>query len=242
MEYQHTRIRPSECLKEGWELIKPRYWLFVALTFVGLLIGSLGPLGLFIGPMICGIYACLFLQMRGEKVSFGVLFKGFEHFLESFIATLLQLVPMMAPMIPINMYFALKLSERILVWMGPPYDEIVQLLGPTVMLGIVVGVTAFIFILSVILGTFFMFSYPLIVDRRMKGVASVKLSAKASWENLRGVASLMVATTLLSLLSSALCYVGAVLVMPLTLAAWAVAYRKVFPTTDLANSTPATPV
>jgi hypothetical protein len=39
----------------------------------------------------------------------------------------------------------------------------------------------------------------------------------------------MAATTLVSVAGSLACYVGGLLVTPVTLAAWAVAYRNVFP-------------
>ena len=86
--------------------------------------------------------------------------------------------------------------------------------------------------IAMVVGTFFMFSYPLIEDRRVSGWASVKLSARASRANFAGAATLMATTTLLSVAGSLLCGVGSLLVTPVTLAAWAVAYRSVFPEPD----------
>ncbi len=36
-EFNTGVIRPVECMKEGWELIKDEYWLFLGITFVGML-------------------------------------------------------------------------------------------------------------------------------------------------------------------------------------------------------------
>jgi hypothetical protein len=229
MEYRKAAIRPFESLRAGWLLVKDRYWLFVGIVTVGLVVGSLAPLGLFMGPMVCGIYACLFGRMRGEAVSFRMLFGGFEHFVQSFVATLIQIVPIMAMMVPVNLLLALLFLKRTMARLPAPYPEMAGLLGPREMALVVVAATLFIFLLSVLFGTFFMFSYPLIVDRRLSGWTSVKLSARASRENFAGAAALMAVTTIVSVVGSLFCYVGGFLVTPVTLAAWAVAYRNVFP-------------
>jgi hypothetical protein len=229
MDYRKAAIRPADCLRGGWEVVKDRYWLFVGIVSVGLVIGSLAPLGLFMGPMVCGIYACLLARMRGAEISFRTLFGGFEHFVQSFVATLIQIVPIMAMMVPVNLLLVLLFLKRLMVRMPQPYPRLAEMLGPSEMALVVVAATLVIFLLSVFFGTFFMFSYPLIVDRRLSGWQSVKLSARASRENFGGAAALMAVTTLVSVVGSLVCYVGGLLVTPVTLAAWAVAYRSVFP-------------
>src|SRR6266545_7080966 len=64
-QFQSGAIAPLECLKEGWATIKDRYWLFLGITLVTMLIGGAVPIVL-IGPMMCGLYMCLFAKMRGE--------------------------------------------------------------------------------------------------------------------------------------------------------------------------------
>ncbi len=39
-EFRTGVIKPVECVKEGWELIKSEYWLLFAITLVGALIGG----------------------------------------------------------------------------------------------------------------------------------------------------------------------------------------------------------
>jgi uncharacterized membrane protein len=229
MDYRKAAIRPAECLREGWRLVRDRYWLLLGIVTVGLVVGSLAPLGLFMGPMVCGIYACLLARMRGNEISFRMLFGGFEHFVQSFVATLIQIVPIMAMMVPVNLLLVLLFLKRLMVRLPRPYPQLAEMLGPWEMALVVAAATLLIFVLSVFFGTFFMFSYPLIVDRRLSGWQSVKLSARASRENFGGAAALMAATTLVSVAGSLACYVGGLLVTPVTLAAWAVAYRNVFP-------------
>ena len=57
-------------------MVRPQYWLMVAVVLVGILIGSFAPMGILLGPMMCGIYLCLLGLMRGERIEFGLLFKG----------------------------------------------------------------------------------------------------------------------------------------------------------------------
>src|SRR5687767_4935573 len=93
-------VQPMVCLKSGWALIKDQYWLFVGMSFVGILLGSLVPFGIMLGPMMCGIYLSLFQLRRSQRVEFGNLFKGFDYFGESIIATLLHYVPIVIIIIP----------------------------------------------------------------------------------------------------------------------------------------------
>src|SRR5687768_1321721 len=93
IEFKTGVIRPVECMKEGWELIKDEYWLIFAITLVGMLIGGLIPLGIGIGAMFCGIYFVLLKKMNSERIEFGDLFKGFEYFLPGLIVTLVIIIP-----------------------------------------------------------------------------------------------------------------------------------------------------
>ncbi|HQR39481.1 MAG TPA: hypothetical protein PLF26_13895 [Blastocatellia bacterium] len=229
MDYRIVTLEPVACLREGWAIVRDRYWLLLAITVTGLIIGSLAPLGVLMGPMVCGIYICLFKRLKKEEIAFRDLFRGMDYFVQSLIATLVQLVPIMAMTIPVNLLLALQFVKRVYTWMGGPYRELADMMGPREMFVIVAIASVVVFLLSVFFGTFFMFSYPLIVDRKMRGWDAVKLSARASRDNFRGAAVLMATTTLVSLLGSLVCYVGAFLVTPVTLAAWVVAYRRVFP-------------
>jgi uncharacterized membrane protein len=95
---------------------------------------------------------------------------------------------------------------------------------------IVMGVVFLIVMLIIMaISALFIFSYPLIVDRKLKGVEAVKTSARAVMANLGGALGLMFLNVLLGIVGLLFCYVGAFFVMPIGIAAWAVAYRQVFP-------------
>src|SRR3990172_4452260 len=93
VSFNRNAVEPLRCIREGWALIKDQYWLFVGMSVVGLLIGSVVPFGILLGPMMCGIYLSLFQRRRGGPVEFGNLFKGFDYFGESIVATLLHMIP-----------------------------------------------------------------------------------------------------------------------------------------------------
>src|SRR5229473_8632215 len=98
-DFNRGVVAPVECLKEGWALIKDQYWLFLGICAVGMLIGSAFAIVL-MGPMMCGIYLCLFQRMRREPVGFEGLFKGFDYFAQSVIATLIQMIPAVIIIVP----------------------------------------------------------------------------------------------------------------------------------------------
>src|SRR5437773_7830828 len=93
-EFHCDAIDPVECVKSGWATIKDRYWLFLGITLVAMLIGGAVPIVL-IGPMMCGLYLCLFAKMRNEPVQFDQLFKGFDHFVPGLVAAAIQTFPVL---------------------------------------------------------------------------------------------------------------------------------------------------
>ncbi|HEY0048723.1 MAG TPA: hypothetical protein VGB68_05525 [Pyrinomonadaceae bacterium] len=229
-EFRTGVIRPVECFKEGWELIKDQYWLFFVIVLVGMLIGSFIPLGIGLGAMFCGIYYCLFQKMNGQKVEFEGLFKGFNYFVPGLVATLVLIVPAVisalfvyASMIAVlfgSMDSRGNLNETA-IWamMGTVFIEIIAL-------WLILGS----------LHVFLMFSYPLIVEKNMSGWAAFKLSARAGWANLSGVTGLILIEFVLGLAAYVLTIFvlgfGVYLVMPLMFAGVLVAYRKVFPSAE----------
>ncbi|HEX8143292.1 MAG TPA: hypothetical protein VF553_11895 [Pyrinomonadaceae bacterium] len=222
-------VKPLDCLKTGWSMIKGQYWLFLGITAVGILIGSVGPMAILVGPMMCGIYLCLLARFRGEAVSFELLFKGFDYFAQSLIAALIQVVPLMALLVPVYAIFFIMFMGQMqrprTRGRGAPPDPS-EMLPLFIMMGVVI---LLIVLIGTLIGAFFIFTFPLIVDRRLKALDALKTSVKAVMANLGGVLGLMLLNMLLGLAGMLLCYVGAILLMPVSFASWAVAYRRVFP-------------
>ena len=227
-------IEPTDCLARSKELMGDQYWLFVGICLVGMLIASAVPMGILMGPMMCGIYLCYLRRSRGQQAVFDDLFRGFDYFAESLIASLIYLGLSMLLMVPLGMLLAVAFffgiaaaaqggDEAVMIWM-------IVLLAAILVLTLAVGL---------VLGTLFAFVYLLIVDRRLKAVEAVKTSYRAVMANLGGVLGLALMNMVLQILGVCCCYVGAFFVMPFTVGATMVAYRKMFPALQYAQAEPA---
>lgn len=221
-EFRRKAVEPVECIKAGWNLIRNQYWLFVGLTVVGILIGSVVPFGILLGPMMCGIYLTLFKTRRGQPVEFNDLFKGFDFFRDSLIATLLHLVPILVIFVPSYIVFYIALF-----FMMPRNGEP----DPTALLtffGIFAVFWIVMIVILIIVSVGFTFAYPLIVDRRLSGLDAVKLSIKAGMANFWQLLGMLLLNGLVSFVGLLFCYVGAFFVLPIGFAAIATAYEQVF--------------
>lgn len=224
IEFRRNAVEPMECLKAGLNLIKNQYWLFVGITAVGVIIGSVVPLGILMGPMMCGLYLALFQTRRGQPIEFGTLFKGFDYFGDSVVATLLHMIPMVVIFVPSYILFYVGLF----VMMGQQRGGEPS---PGAMLGFFGFFAVFWLVMMVILivvSVVFAFAYPLIVDRRLSGVEAVKLSIKAAMANFWRLLGLLLMTGLMGFVGVLFCYVGVFFVMPISFAAIATAYEQVF--------------
>jgi len=211
-------IRPVECMKEGWELIKNDYWIFFALTLVGLLLGGVS-MYILVGAMLCGIYYCFLQKIDGQPVIFDNLWKGFQWWLPGLVATIILVVPML---IVFGLIYAPFIAA---VVMGPKLSE-------SEMMGLLFGALAIdlvFIVLMVCFHTLLMFTFPLIVDRNLGAFEAMKMSAKGVWKNLGGIAGFYGVAFVLSLFGAITCGIGAYFVMPIILAGTVVAYRKIFP-------------
>jgi hypothetical protein len=222
-------VRPVDCLSEGWRLIKDQYWLFLGITIVGVLLGSAVPfVNLFlIGPMMCGIYYCFFRHFRGRSVKFEMLFRGFDDFVQSLIATLIMIVPALVILVPAYVIFIVGMVSSLPKPApgGPP---------PAPSGGFFVAFALFylvVLIVVIVLQIFFFFTYPLITDRRLTGVQAVATSFRAASANFGGILGLVLLIFLLNMAGSLACCIGQFFVLPLHYAAVAVAYRQVFEST-----------
>lgn len=225
IQFKRNAVEPIECIKAGLNLIKSQYWLFMGITVVGLIIGSLVPLGILMGPMMCGIYLALFQTRRGQPIEFGTLFKGFDYFGDSLIATLLHIIPVLVILVPSYIIFLVFYVGFILTLSQGGSPDPAAFLG---FLALFMVFWVVVMVLLIVLSVLFAFTYPLIVERRLSGLNAVKLSIRAAMANFWRLLGMILLTTLLNLAGALLCYVGAFFVMPIGFAAIAAAYEQVF--------------
>jgi hypothetical protein len=228
--YRRNVVQPIECLQSAWALVKDQYWLFVGMTAVGLLIGSAVPLGILLGPMMAGLYITFFKTLRRQPIEFGDLFKGFDFFGPSLVATLLHIIPILAIVLPAYFFFYITMVVSMVAQGNEP--------NPAAVFGVMGGFIVFwliIMVVIVIVSIGFTFAYPLVVDRRLSGFDAVKLSFKGAFANFWRLLGMSILAAILGICGLLLCYVGMFLVMPITYGAIAIAYEQVFGLADPAE-------
>jgi uncharacterized membrane protein len=230
-------IKPVECIKEGWALIKDQYWLFFGLSIVTMLLGGAVPIVL-MGPMMVGLFICLFEMLGRRPVEFGLLFKGFDHFVPGLIVTVIKMVPILIIMVPFYIIMVGTMMATMPRGQASPEDSARFL---TSFFGMEIIFVVVIMVVSICVEVFFMFAYPLVADRKLSGLDAVKLSIKAGKANFGGMVGLMFLNALLGFAGVLLCFVGAYLYLPIAFASQAVAYRRVFPETSQTFASPPPP-
>lgn len=220
-EFRTGVINPVECVKEGFELIKKDYWLLFAIALVGGLIGGF-TMYILAGAMFCGIMFTYLKAIDGKPVAFDDLWKGMNYFGPGLVVILVIVVPLIA------FYIFLYVSIFGAMIGGSQAGE-AGLIGALV----VVGLIDLVFlILMVCFHTLLTFSFPLIVDRNLGAIDAMKTSARAVWQNLGGVAGLVVVNFVLVFVGYLALCIGLYFVIPIMIAGNVVAYRRVFPSLE----------
>ncbi|HQY68394.1 MAG TPA: hypothetical protein PLD38_14030, partial [Pyrinomonadaceae bacterium] len=146
-------------------------------------------------------------------------FKGFDYVWKSLLVSVLIVAPILV------MLFTIYIPIIGMALAGPRMSEseLIPFLIGTFIFEIVVVV------IMVCFHTLIMFAYPLIVERGLTGGQAIKVSAKAVWNNLAGMAGLLGVGFLVGIVGYMMLCVGLYLVLPLIMMAQAVAFRKIFP-------------
>lgn len=208
-----------ECVREGKALIDDNYWSMVGICFLGTVMSGMAPLYILYGPMICGISYCMLALVRREPVELADLFKGFNFFGPAFLTGLVEMLPILILGLPLYLLW-IVIS---VVLAGTDSEE---LSGVVVLLFGLCWI--FIVLASVVAHLLCTFSFPLVVEWKLNGWDAVKLSAQAIRANLGGAIGLFLLTGLILFAGALLCGVGVYLAIPISYAAWTVAYTRVF--------------
>lgn len=230
LEFRTGVIKPIEVYKEAWEIMKGQFWLIFGITIIGIFVGGVIPV-VIMGPMMCGVYMCLLDKVDGKPASFDKLFKGFDFFLPSFIVSVIVMIPVFV------FIFAVYIPMIAISIAGPRMspEEVWPLIIGMLLLELLIG------IFMVLLHSFLIFAFPLIVDRKLSGIQAAKLSARSVWANKGGVGGLFGVGILVAIVGYMLLCVGIYLALPVIIMATTVAYRKVFPRMEPMNFEPPPP-
>jgi len=221
IEFTTGQIKPIECLKEGFELIKKDYWLLFAISLVGAMIGGI-TMYVLIGAMICGIFMSYLRVIDGGRANFDDLFKGIKYWQRSLVATIVIIVPVVIYIFGAFMMIYLPVIMKAVGGTRVSNGEALTSFF------VAMGVEMVIAIVMVIIHSLLIFTFPLIVDKDLSSIDAIKLSARAAIKNIGGIAGLFAVNFVIGIAGALVC-IGTYFIIPIVTAASIVAYRKVFP-------------
>ena len=194
-------VRIGDWLTEAWKVFTESIGVHIVLALiVGL--GSLLTIGILAGPLACGWYYIILRQLREPdyKPEIGDVGKGFEVFLQSFLAWLILLgVSLVAGII------------------GAVLGSILPVIGQLIPLAIGWAV-----------GALFLFVLPLIIERRLAVGEAISQSVDKVKPEFWGFFGFAALVSVISGIGGAFCGVGWLIAGPFTIIATALAYRDNF--------------
>jgi len=224
--FNASAIKPVECLKEAWGLIKDDYWLLFAISLVGAMVAGV-TVYILLGAMVCGIMGCYLKKIDGGVVKFEDLWVGMKYLVPSIPIALLFILPIVIYFV--TMFITMYSPLITIAVMGEGNVDSILLIGTfavAILIDIVVAV-AITLVHSLII-----FAFPLLIDRKLNAIDAIKLSARASLKNIGGIAGMIVLQFAMVILGWLIFCVGLYLIIPILTATNLVAYRKVFPRID----------
>ena len=223
-DIRKVKVRPFQLLQRGYDLIRGQYWLFFGLSIVAMLISSAVPFGIIMGPMLVGLYLCFLARERGDIVDFEKLFRGFDFFRESFIATLVIVAATFIVILPLMLVFAV-----VMLFLISPQQNAGNEPPPILFLSVLLSFYALLLFVNVLIILPFLFTFQLIADRNVTGIDAVKLSFQGVRRNFFGVIGYMIVITIVSLVLTMMCCLPVLFFLPISFASLFVLYRDIYP-------------
>ena len=234
IQFNSGAIEAGDCISNGWNLVKPNYWMYFGICLIAILLISCIPClnFLLIGPVLVGVYYVLLRGMQHESVDFGMMFKGFEKFLPAMAVGLIQSLPGIIWTIVDYSFNIASIVGNLGSRGGEGNFYQAGGLENPIMAGISVAYVlmglGFLFI-GVIWGVLFIFALPLLAEHEIGPIEALTLSARAALSNVGGLILLILLQILLAIAGVFALCIGVFFVIPVLYAATAFAYRQVFP-------------
>ena len=220
MDAAVPRVRIGEWFNEAWELVRTA-WLEYVLTLVvySLVMTITGilcaPAVLFIGgPFTGGVYVYIAKRMLNQPAEVSDILKGFRRYGPT---TLLFLVIALVPIIGLILLVVMFLLPAL----GGGHSVVSSFLGALSCIGCCL-IFALLLVYPVIVGTFLIFAYPLVLFRDMSVADAIRMSidlVRPQWSNFL---MLLLAQTIIlvaaSSVGAALFMVGYLILQPLATA------------------------
>ena len=224
--FNASAIKPVECLKQAWGLIKDDYWLLFAISLVGAMVAGV-TVYVLLGAMVCGIMGCYLKKIDGGVVKFEDLWVGMKYLVPSIPIALLFIVPIVIYFV--TMFITMYSPLITIAVMGEGNVDSILLIGT---FAVAILIDIIIAVAMTCVHSLIIFAFPLLIDRKLNAIDAIKLSARASLKNIGGIAGMIVLQFAMVILGWLIFCVGLYLIIPILTATNLVAYRKVFPRID----------
>jgi len=231
---ENRTISVGRCYSSAWELYKANFWPMLGVTLLVFLVMGVGGAIPFIGscislvisgPLIGGLYLYYLKQIRGQPASAGDGFSGFtNNFGQLFLGYLVPALLAYLSLLPAALYFFIRIGMND---GEPPTDAIV--------VGSVLG--GFGLLVTIFLTVAWMFTLPLIVDRKLSFWPAMGVSRLAVTKRFGSMFLLLLAGMGISILGLMACIIGVVFVVPLVFTAFVIAYEDLFGERPLSPAT-----
>jgi uncharacterized membrane protein len=210
-------IGPVSCYTEGKDMLGDTYWLFLGICLVGSLLGGLVPV-ILLGPAYCGIALCFLKRARGEQVVFDQLFKGFDLFAPSLIATLIYVGVFVVLVIPFLVVLAIGFG------LVSAQNDVLTVLG-----GVLLAIAYISWIFVAMVGWMvYLFAIFLIADKNLEPLPAMQYAFQGALKNFWGVLGTVLVGQLMIMAGVMLCIVPGILLIPMLFAGHFMAYWKIF--------------
>ncbi len=199
MSEPKIEVKFGEWIQRGFDLYKNNFLVLLAATLLATVIGVVTS-GILSGPMFAGVIliALGLLDKKEPRPDIGTVFKGFDYFLNAFLFFLVW--GGLALLVSLLMGWAVK------IYIAPLLVSAVHL----------------------VLRTFLIFGFFLIVDRKMDFWPASLASIKRVKSNFWPLLAFVIIVELIGALGLIACGVGVIITLPITICCLAVAYRAVF--------------
>jgi uncharacterized membrane protein len=222
------------CIGSGWSLLKDNFSLLLCGTLIyfgielgiGLLgaIPFIGPLfslaNLFVvGPLLGGLYFLILQAIRRQPAGAGDIFMGFRTaYLQLFLGGLIPGLLACLCMIPVGVAAVFTITPSILRHQPPGLGS----------LSVLIAVALACMIPMVVLQVNWIFTLPLIIDKRMNFWPAMQASWKMVTKHWWQVFALLLLVGLLNVVGVLLCCVGLLFTVPIGFGALIYAYEAIF--------------
>jgi hypothetical protein len=221
---EYRTVEVGECFSRAWALFKANFGPVIGVSLLVLFCMAAGGAMPFIGscisliitgPLMGGLYLYYLKQFRGQPATIGDAFSGFPNgFAQLMLASVVSSILAYLPLLPFIIYFVARNAGR----RGNNFN-----FGPIDAILLVVGLIAMLYLVIA-----WLFALPLVIDKQMNFWTAMQVSRRVATRRLGSLIVLMLASIGVVILGVLACFVGLLVAIPLTFAAYAAAYEQLF--------------